>query len=204
MALSFYGLLYMCFSLVLEGQGYHPPAHNVPKNHQLVSSDSQPLKAGAKARRAQEPAPAKSSGLATLATSTPRPTPTVSPTLTAIPEIAVDLILAANYFHPGDEFWLLASIRNPGQALPPFPLVVVLDLHGSYFLWPSWAPAPRYFDYEMIAIPAGVSRHEILAPFLWPLGVGSDEDIWFVAALLTLDFQELFGTPGAVRFDYGE
>ncbi|MBN2053814.1 hypothetical protein JW905_02750 [bacterium] len=126
-------------------------------------------------------------------TPTPPPTamPTTPPTPTAIQTLAVHLLLPAARFRAGDTFFLDLITVNPEPAMADVPMVIMLEVHGVYFMWPSWRTIDAGFDYAMRTLPTGLFSHEIITPLIWPENVGTQAGLLFYGALLSSDMTEL-------------
>lgn len=111
-------------------------------------------------------------------TPTPTGTPTMTPTPT--PEYRISLALSETDFYPGDRFQLQVRVSNWLKRDNPLRLIVVLDVFGDYFFYPSWAPD---FDFQYVSLPVGESGVWIL-DFDWPNGAGSVTGLMFHAAFM--------------------
>ncbi|MBN2053768.1 hypothetical protein JW905_02520 [bacterium] len=147
-----------------------------------------------------------------VATSTPAPTPTASCTPTERPATATPtptvtppdgtfnlwLELNGTTFIAGNRFILLAMYESTRQYAD-IPLVVVLDVHGSYYCYPSWR---EQMDYGLIhVLPGGPHQVDIL-DFVWPSGAGSDQDVRFHAALLNKELSDMYCLAESVSFGW--
>ncbi len=122
-------------------------------------------------------------------TPTPSPTPTLpstgTPTPTPDDEPSLDLTLGGTHFTAGDPFVLRLIIDMPGNDGQSVNEFIVLDVHGSFFFWPSWGPD---LDYLNATVPAGHSDRTVL-DFLWPPTDSHDTGIRIWAALLNDSMQ---------------
>ncbi len=116
------------------------------------------------------------------------------------PDISVDLTLSKEYFQSGDAFILTVSITNPGPALDDQPFVVLLEVSGADFWYPSWT---HTFQYESIHVDTGVTDLEILN-FTFPDVEGSVEGARFYGALFIKDLSSVLGDFGMVEFGWGD
>ncbi len=138
----------------------------------------------------------------------PTPTPTPEPTSTPIPsptppaDLGITLELSQLSFRTGDEFYLNAMLSNPGPALSPVAMWVILDVYSTYWFYPGWVQYPD-IAYTWVDLMPGISDETIIAPFLWPDVTGSAEGLIFWAALLDADMQTILGTLDSVEWGYG-
>gem|GEM_PF-6020339 len=138
-------------------------------------------------------------GVAVVDGGTPTPVPTetpsvVTPTPPSSNDVTLALILSQNLFMAGDMFWLDAMIDNPNAPLLGVPLVVLLEIHGAFFCWPSWSAlevSGEGFDYSLRNIPIGTHRFEIIQPFFWPETGGWGIGLLFYGVLLDPQFSSL-------------
>lgn len=114
--------------------------------------------------------------------------------------LEVDLELPAAHFSEGDLFNLWSFTTNPGRNQGELPLVVVLEVSGVFWFFPSWTHA---FEYQMFDVPNGYTSYEILPDFYWPAGVGSAAGLRFYGALLTPDLSSIFGLYDVEEFSFG-
>jgi len=90
-------------------------------------------------------------------------------------------------------------ITNPGPELYDQPLVVLLEVFGSYFWHPSWTSE---FEYEPMDVGIGEFEETILS-FFWPDIEGSSNGLRFYGALLNDDFSAILGAYDMVEFGWG-
>ncbi|MBN1879907.1 right-handed parallel beta-helix repeat-containing protein [bacterium] len=114
-------------------------------------------------------------------TPTGTPYPTVTPTPT--PAYTIELALTEKVFFPDDRFWLEVRVSNWLKQDNPLRLIVVLDVFGRYFMYPSWTEG---YDFQYVSIPVGQSGVTVL-DFLWPEGAGSAAGLSFYAAFMDTD-----------------
>ena len=141
-------------------------------------------------------------GVAVVPDGTPTPGPsatsaaefTPTPTPPSPAGLTLSLALSQNLFMAGDAFWLDAMIDNPQEPLTQVPLVVLLEIHGAFFCWPSWSAlevSGEGFDYSLRNIPRGTHRFEIIQPFFWPETGGWGIGLLFYGVLLDPQFSNL-------------
>jgi len=114
------------------------------------------------------------------------------------PDIVINLTLSHDIFQSGDDFILTASIANHGQILENQPLVVLLDVQGTYFWYPSWTGE---FDSNLIHVGIGETDYEILN-FSWPEIDGTATGIRFYGAVLNEDYSEILGNYDMLEFGW--
>ncbi|MCD4655830.1 hypothetical protein K8T06_18065 [bacterium] len=118
--------------------------------------------------------------------------------LITTPGIGIDLTLSQDIFQFGDEFILSALITNPGPILVDQPFVVLLDVFGSYFWYPSWS---NEFECDLIHVGIGESQQNILN-FSWPEIEGTGNGIRFYSALLTSNYSAILGSYDMQEFGW--
>lgn len=116
-------------------------------------------------------------------------------------EIAIDVQMPARMFHPGDTCGLGISVDNPGSGIYLARLVVVLDVYGTAFFWPSWGSS---LDHSVVSIPSGTSQIVILPDFTWPENTGSADNLFFHSGILTLDMTELLSNINSFEFGWAD
>jgi hypothetical protein len=116
----------------------------------------------------------------------------------------VEIWMNAHYFAPGDVAYCRARVCNLEAApLVGHPLFVVLDVHGVYFFGPSFTTDLDSYLELFPEIPVGETPLEVLPPFTWPEGAGSDAGIVWYAALTDPTMSRLVGELGAWEFGWG-
>ncbi len=122
---------------------------------------------------------------------TPLPTPQ--------PLFRVTLDLSGSLFLPGDLFKLDVHIEKPdSQVYINQPLIVLLDVHGEYFFYPSWH---QDFDFSAIDIDEHIKTVNLL-DFVWPDITGSASGLVFYAAILNPSFSSIAGNWDSVTFGW--
>lgn len=116
-------------------------------------------------------------------------------------DIRVTLDMPLSTFTPGDGCYLKVQVRNDGSGILHANLVVVLDVYGDYYMWPSWG---SYFDRKNVAIPSGNSEVSILPVFLWPSGAGSASGLFFHAGYMDENLGGLLSNVDSVGFGWSE
>ena len=142
-------------------------------------------------------------------TNTPTPTPTnQTPIPTATPgactSTGVRIVMPADYFRPGNQFYCHAVVCNAeGENLIGYPLFVILDIAGQYFFAPTFISYDNYID-QYNEFPMGETQVIVLDSFAWPEGAGSMNQVTWYAALTDPNVQELVGDFAATSFGWGE
>jgi hypothetical protein len=136
---------------------------------------------------------------------TPTPTPTPVPdTPTPTPEIrdlGVYLEMPKDYYVAGDICYVLLTVANDtSTSYFDVPLFVLLDIHGQFYLWPSWTD----WDYALIDIPPiHEEDFQIVEPFIWPQVDFTISSVWFVAGVTNSDMNEIIGRYDMFEFGWG-
>lgn len=156
------------------------------------------------------PVPTPPSPTPTL-TFTPKPTRTPTPAASATPiqyPLGVRILLPTTTVHPGEQFWVVGMLDNPGEVLLATPTFFVLDVYAHYWFWPSWTnynpPVNPDLDYDLVNLAPGTTVIEVIAPFTWP-ATGDEElfGLYFYGALLTQDLSQVLGEMAIVSWGYG-
>ncbi|HPQ38901.1 MAG TPA: S8 family serine peptidase [bacterium] len=111
----------------------------------------------------------------------------------------VNLILPANFFQAGDTFGVDAIVSNPGPYGGIAPLVVLLEVQGSFWFYPTWSTTFTYASYELFH---GAYSMTIIPSFTWPSGTGTANGINLYGALLTPDFSSIWGLYDMETFGF--
>ncbi len=119
-------------------------------------------------------------------------------------QFGVDLTIPTNYVSPGNAFYVLADICNPGAPQMDAPFFALLDIGtGDYWFYPSWVMYPSV-DYEMLDLPTGLTSVDVLPEFTWPdTDSESFSDIHIFGAILSQDLTSIVGEYDVVAFGYG-
>ncbi len=145
--------------------------------------------------------------LTPVPTATPTETPDPTATATPTPVYEIGLVLSEDLFQPDDLFLLEVRVSSWLKQNNPLRLLVVLDVFGQYFMYPSWS---EDYDFRYVSIPVGQSGVTIL-DFAWPEGAGAATGLMFHAAfmdtageaIITGDGDPLSGIA-SVMFGYSE
>ena len=146
-------------------------------------------------------------------TPTPTPTPTKPPEPTPTPEPTPEYPLGVRLempetAHPGDEFFIIGYLDNPGETLSKVPTFFILEVYGKFWFWPSWAyfDYPEYpeIDWKNIYVPTGTTIIAVVPPFEWP-DTGSDivTGLGFYGAMLNPDVTDILGEIAYQEWGYG-
>ena len=114
--------------------------------------------------------------------------------------LEVDLELPSQHFSEGDLFNLWAFVNNPGHNQGILPLVVILEVSGAYWFYPSWTQDFQFYPLDVLN---GYTSYEVIPDFYWPAGTGSASGLRFYGALLTPDLLSIFGLYDMEEFSFG-
>jgi len=125
-----------------------------------------------------------------------------------IAALAIQLELSAAFVHPGDEFWVNATVHNGWGEVGPLPVAAVLVVFDSLYFWPSWAlwdpPASQNVDFGWRNLPSGATGIEIVSPFIWPAtGQIRQDGLQFYAAVLNVNASALVSNLSTAAWGYG-
>lgn len=155
------------------------------------------------------PAP---TGTPTMPAETPTPTPsptmpmgtpTPTPTGGGCSTTGVVLEMPDTLFSQGENCYLDALVCNDeGQELVDYPLFVILDVAGDYWLAPGWGHVSEGLDFIDQDYPEGETRVSVIPSFPWPGGVGSGSSIIFWGALTDPAITNVVGVLGQWTFGW--
>ena len=118
-------------------------------------------------------------------------------------QMGVTLDLSQSLFHAGDTFSCAAHVcNNTGDVLTGFPLLVLLDVFGSYFWGPTFTQEFDSYLAQYPSFPEDVTGVEVLPSFSWPSNVGAAQGIRFYAALVDPAVHILIGQLDMVEFGW--
>ncbi len=118
-------------------------------------------------------------------------------------QMGVTLDLSQSVFHAGDIFTCTAHFcNNTGDVLTGFPLLVLLDVFGSYFWGPTFTQEFDSYLAQYPSFPEDVTDVEVLPSFSWPSNVGAAQGIRFYAALVDPAVHILIGQFGSAEFGW--
>ena len=143
----------------------------------------------------------------------PTPTPTEPPEPTTNPEPTPEYPLGVRLempetAHPGDEFFIIGYLDNPGEPLSEVPTFFILEVYGKFWFWPSWAyfDHPEYteIDWKNIDVPTGTTNITVIPSFEWP-DTGSDivTGLGFYGAMLNPEVTDILGEIAYQEWGYG-
>jgi len=138
------------------------------------------------------------------ATNTPPVTQTPQPTATPgdCSQTGVKIIMPDTSYSPDDTFFCNIDICNQeGQTLSGYPLIVLLDVYGSYFFAPSFSSELEFYS---IDIAVGASTVVVIPEFIWPSGTGSASGIIWYAAITDPSISSIIGIMDSVSFGWTE
>jgi hypothetical protein len=113
----------------------------------------------------------------------PTPTPTCPPT-------GATCDLNQQTFTAGDSFILNGILCNGFDGELLFNLVVVLDVYGQYWFFPTWT---RNLDYMAVTIPGCSCISEMLLNFPWPEEEVIFDDVCIYMALFDEWMSHMYG-----------
>jgi uncharacterized protein len=137
-------------------------------------------------------------------TPTPIPTPTSKP-----PERGVTIDIPSAFIHPGDPFYITGYLSNPEPVtMTDVPTFFMLDVLGEYFFWPGWVhyhpPEKTQMDYQILDVPFGTSRVDVIPEFIWPdTGTGHVDGIGIFGVMLNGQMTSVLGNIGYASWGYG-
>ncbi|MCD4653567.1 right-handed parallel beta-helix repeat-containing protein [bacterium] len=113
--------------------------------------------------------------------------------------IILSLQMPSKCFSPGAPFMLNAELKNEGSGIFQAVLVIVLDVYGDFYMWPSWSP---YFDRDTIQVPSNTSVVPIIPLFNWPTGAGSASGLFFHGGLMSHDLTQILSNIDSIGFGW--
>ncbi|MCD4653969.1 hypothetical protein K8T06_08530 [bacterium] len=129
----------------------------------------------------------------------PTATPTATPTPHPAVEPGVELYLSQTTFSQGDQFKLdVAFTKSDTKIYRDVPFVLMLDVLGQYYWYPSWESD---FQYILIDLDSGIVNLTVI-DFIWPHVAGTAGDITFYGALLNSEVNEIFGRWDSTSFGW--
>jgi len=130
----------------------------------------------------------------------PSQTPTPNPTGTIPPNAPeVNLELSQETFHKDDLFLFTCAITNPGpESYLDQPLVILLDVYGSYYWYPGWTEMFNFHSLDLESEPINIEVFR----FVWPDIQGSASGLFFYGALLSQNFSQIVGHWDWVTFGW--
>ena len=139
-------------------------------------------------------------------TQTPVPTATVTQTPTPPSNVlSMELLMPDTVLTPGDILQLDAEIINTREEIPEALVVVLLEIHGSFFCWPHWSYLENDgtgLDWQTMKIRLGQLRLSIISETVWPDQAGEDYGLLFWGALLNPDLSQLLAEIDLVAWSY--
>ncbi len=149
------------------------------------------------------PAPTATAGPSE--TATPAPEPSQTPTSAERLGVRIEM---PEYVHPGDAFFVRGFLDNPGPTRFSVPVFFVMDIHGEFWFWPSWAhyhpPENPDIDYKLLDIPEGTAAIDVISEMTWPdTGSMRDSGLYFYGALLNEYLTEIIGDMAVREWGFG-
>ncbi len=139
-------------------------------------------------------------------TSTTTPTPS-SPTRPPQPtpeceSLGISFEYPSNNFRPGDPFFLTVNICNTFRfPLVDLPLIVILELNGTFWFGPSWSSSSDHYQEEW---QAGTSAFPVISEFLWPSDAGTYFGAIFWGAMTNPAITDIIGVYDRWEFGWSE
>ncbi|MBN1297202.1 right-handed parallel beta-helix repeat-containing protein [bacterium] len=115
--------------------------------------------------------------------------------------ITATIDMPQSQFRPGDGCYLKIGLSNRGSGILHANLILVLDVYGDYFMWPSWGD---HFDRGVIPVPSGGSETGIFPFFIWPTGAGTASGLAFYAGLMNMELTEVISNVHSFSFGWTE
>ncbi|MBN2055684.1 endonuclease/exonuclease/phosphatase family protein [bacterium] len=128
------------------------------------------------------------------------PSPTSTPT--AAMATGAYLWMPSHMFQAGDSCACVVTVWNGGtRPFVGYPLIVVLDLFGSYYFAPSFSDFDSYLDDYPIFQP-GATVVSVVDAFNWPTGAGMAYGARWYAALTDPDVMYTCGVMDSWEFGW--
>ena len=120
--------------------------------------------------------------------------------------ITFSLMLSSFDFHPDDEVFIYAYVQNFEEPIENVPVVILLEVFGELFFWPSWSQynpqTGEGFDVQRMDIAHGINRIEVLPKMIWPYITDELSGILLYGAMLTDDLTAIRGDYDRVTIAY--
>lgn len=121
---------------------------------------------------------------------------------TSIPgDITVTIEMPSNLFLPGNNCYLDVLTENFGSGICRAMLILVLDVYGEIYFWPTW---DTYFDKDFIEIPSKPSRISILPDFIWPDNAGTAMGLFFHTGVLDTTMTQILSNIESFCFGFSQ
>jgi hypothetical protein len=98
-------------------------------------------------------------------------------------EPTIEIMMNQTHFNVGDPFEVNISVRNHGDACWNIMQMILLEVYGVYWFWPSWTDQ---FDGQVLDLSKGHHDEHTIMTFQWPAEGGPGQSA-FWAALLDQD-----------------
>ncbi len=112
----------------------------------------------------------------------------------------VKMIMPDTYYTPGDTCWLDIWYAH-ADAPSNYPLFLILEAYGNYYMGPSFTGAMDYYSVD--ADPLDIKRIIPVTAFNWPGGTGSGYGLKWYTAMTDRNFNTLTSNLDTWEFDYG-
>ncbi len=113
----------------------------------------------------------------------------------------VEVKMPSTFYHAGDNCYCDVSVAT-GQTVSGNPLVVILDVYGSYYFAPSWVNSMYGYDYYSQTFNPPGGTVSVIPAFSWPEGTGSASGIKFYAAITNPSLSQLYSNLSTFTFGW--
>lgn len=134
-------------------------------------------------------------------TATPTPTSTPSPSPT-IPPRDLELIMQDRDLESGDRLLLRFTIYNDRYEPLRGDVVIILDIAGMYFSWPSWQSLAEGLDYHTYLLAPISILSDTVLDFTWPDIYGIMNGVYFHGAIFEHGSLEVIGDIDSIEWGY--
>ncbi len=120
----------------------------------------------------------------------------------ACQNLGVTLEMPGEFFTPGSDFWLHATVCNDTDSpLTVNPLFVLLDVYGQIWFAPDWTQGVNYYPPPF---NPGETELEPISLITWPeTGPNNVSGIKFYGALLNEQMSDIVGVWSMKEFGWG-
>jgi hypothetical protein len=134
---------------------------------------------------------------------TPLPKATATPAPPNLPSTGIYLSMPTYQLTPGDEFDLVMRLRN-GLATPlTVDVYLALELHGSFWFWPTWVNLDEGIAFVPdVTLPPASDYSASILQFTWPNVTGPVQGLFFYGLMMNSATMELAGDLGWVCWEF--
>lgn len=115
-------------------------------------------------------------------------------------DLYVQLHLNGQDYRPGQELLLTVSYENTTGYVYDVSLLVILDVYGQYWFWPSWTHAIDYQEYRLL--PGEAVNDRFILGFVWPDSPVETIDGTFWSGFLDAERTRLLGGISQVEWRF--